>query len=152
VSVSAWQVEHAATLRPGERFSIAGYDVHFREITAGKGPNYQEQTGKFAVSRGGVAMAEVAPSRRLYDAPRQATTEAGIWPTLTGDLYVVLGEDASNGAFAIRAYFNPMVRCIWLGAVLMFIGGMLSLSDRRLRVGAPRRSRAAKALSPLPAE
>jgi cytochrome c-type biogenesis protein CcmF len=152
VAASAWQIERAATMRPGDTVSVAGYDITFRGLTQSRGPNFDEQSGQFVLSRAGAQVALVAPSRRLFDAPRQLTTEAGIYPTLAGDVYVILGEEATDGAFAIRIYFNPLVRLIWIGAVLMFLGGLLSLSDRRLRVGAPRPARAVGLRSPAPAE
>ena len=71
--------------------------------------------------------------------PPEPTTEAGIHAAWRGDLYVVLGDKQTAGGYAVRIYFNPLVRFIWLGAVIMFIGGGVSLSDRRLRVGAPGR-------------
>jgi cytochrome c-type biogenesis protein CcmF len=86
---------------------------------------------------------ELAPARRIYDMPQQATSEAGIHVSWAGDLYTVLGDETSDGGRVIRLYFNPLVRLIWIGAVIMALGGVLSLSDRRLRIGAPRRSRTA---------
>jgi cytochrome c-type biogenesis protein CcmF len=141
VATSAWQSERIVAMKPGETVAIAGYDLHFKGMAAGRGPNYSEDRGVFVVTRGGAPVTELAPSKRLYDAPRQPTTEAGIYNALAGDLYVVIGDAQQDGAFAVRLYFNPLVRFIWIGAVLMFIGGGLSLSDRRLRVGAPRRAR-----------
>jgi cytochrome c-type biogenesis protein CcmF len=88
------------------------------------------------------------PSKRLYNAPPQPTTEAGIYPAWTGDLYVALGDEQPSGAVAMRLYFHPLVRFIWIGAVIMFIGGAVSLSDRRLRVGAPQRARSRPAVVP----
>ena len=97
-----------------------------------------------AVTRGGAAVTELNPAKRLYDAPRQATTEAGIHAAWRGDLYVVLGDELKDGSgWVVRLYFNPLVRLIWLGAIVMALGGALSLSDRRLRIGAPRRARRA---------
>jgi cytochrome c-type biogenesis protein CcmF len=115
--------------------------LEFQGIESGRGPNYSEDRGRFVVTSGGQPVTELYPAKRLYDAPRQPTTEAGIHVALGGDLYVVLGDAQKDGAFAVRLYFNPLVRFIWIGAVLMFIGGAFSLSDRRLRVGAPRKSR-----------
>jgi len=69
------------------------------------------------------------------------TTEAGIHASWRGDLYAVLGDPLDGGAYSARLYFNPLVRLIWLGALVMFAGGAVSLSDRRLRVGAPMRGR-----------
>ncbi|MCB1509483.1 MAG: heme lyase NrfEFG subunit NrfE, partial [Hyphomicrobiaceae bacterium] len=93
-------------------------------------------------------------AKRLYRVPRQTTTEAGIYASVWGDLYVVLGDrQADKKSYAVRVYFNPLVRLIWIGALIMFFGGLLSLTDRRLRVGAPRRASAASPPSaPVPAE
>ena len=141
IATSAWQSERILAMKPGETTDIAGYTLEFRGTRDGRGPNYSEEIGTFAVSRSGRAITTLDPSKRLYDAPRQPTTEAAIHVALAGDLYVVLGDKHDNGAYAVRLYFNPLVRCIWIGAVVMFIGGALSLSDRRLRVGAPRKAR-----------
>ncbi len=148
IATSAWQSEKIQVVRPGERLDIAGYSLEFRGTAPINGPNYRETVGVFAVSSKGRAITELVPSKRLYTQPQQATTEAGIHVSWAGDLYAVLGDDQQNGAWSVRVYFNPLVRCIWLGAILMFIGGALSLSDRRLRVGAPRRA----ARVPAPAE
>ena len=136
---------------PGDSTEIAGYELAFRGVAPAQGPNYQEQVGLLAVTRGGAAVTELSPAKRLYDAPRQPTTEAGIHVALAGDLYVVLGDELKDGSgWVVRLYFNPLVRLIWLGAIVMALGGALSLSDRRLRIGAPRRARRAR--RPAPAE
>jgi cytochrome c-type biogenesis protein CcmF len=140
-ATSAWQSEKILTMKPGESASIAGYELTFKGVAPGDGPNYREVIGVMSVTRGGQPVVDVTPSKRQYSAPPQATSEAGIHVALLGDLYVVLGDEAGEGAWAVRLYFNPLVRLIWLGSIIMFIGGALSLSDRRLRVGAPRRSR-----------
>jgi cytochrome c-type biogenesis protein CcmF len=148
VTTSAYKSEHVLVMKPGETLQIAGYDVTFRGITEDKGPNYREQTGAFEVKRGGSIVTELMPSKRLYDAPPQPTTEAGIHVSWRGDLYLVLGDAQQAGGYSIRAYFHPLVRFIWLGALIMFLGGALSLSDRRLRVGAPVRSRRVPVAAP----
>jgi cytochrome c-type biogenesis protein CcmF len=85
---------------------------------------------------------ELTPSKREFTVEKSGTTEAGIHASWRGDLYAVLGDQLKDGAYSIRLYFNPLVRLIWLGAVVMFVGGGVSLSDRRLRVGAPKRAQA----------
>ena len=150
VATSAWQSERVVAMKPGDSTEIAGYELTFRGVAPAQGPNYQEQVGLLAVTRAGAAVTELDPSKRLYDAPRQATTEAGIHAAWRGDLYVVLGDELKDGSgWVVRLYFNPLVRLIWLGAIVMALGGALSLSDRRLRIGAPRRARRA---APTPAE
>jgi cytochrome c-type biogenesis protein CcmF len=96
----------------------------------------------FEVTRGGQPVTTLIPSKRSYAVEKSATTEAGIHNSWRGDLYIVLGDPLKDGAYSVRVYFNPMVRLIWLGALLMFFGGGVSLSDRRLRVGAPKRAKA----------
>jgi cytochrome c-type biogenesis protein CcmF len=147
VATTAWQSERVVTLKVGEQLEIAGYELTFRGVAPNQGPNYQEQVGLFAATRGGSPVTQLEPAKRIYDAPRQATTEAGIYAAWTGDLYVVLGDAMQDGrGWVVRAYFNPLVRLIWIGCLMMALGGVFSLSDRRLRVGAPRRAR-----RPLPA-
>jgi cytochrome c-type biogenesis protein CcmF len=140
-ATSAWQSETILTMRPGQTVHIAGYDVTFTGVAPNDGPNYREVIGLMQVARDGSRIVELAPSKRQYNVPPQATSEAGIHVALAGDLYVVLGDEVGGGAWNVRLYFNPLVRLIWIGAIIMFIGGGLSLSDRRLRVGAPRRAR-----------
>jgi cytochrome c-type biogenesis protein CcmF len=153
VATTAWQSEAVQAMKPGDRGEIAGYALVFRGVAPGLGPNYQEQIGLLTVTRsGGAPVTELRPAKRTYDAPRQTTTEAAIHVTWLGDLYVVLGDELAGGAFVVRFYFNPLVRLIWLGALIMALGGALSLSDRRLRIGAPRRARSRPITAPTPAE
>jgi cytochrome c-type biogenesis protein CcmF len=141
VATTAWQSETVLAMKPGERGEIAGFTFAFRGATPGQGPNYREQSALLVVTRDGAPVTELRPSKRLYDAPRQATSEAAIHVSWRGDLYAVLGDELADGGFVVRFYFNPLVRLIWLGAIVMALGGALSLSDRRLRIGAPRRAR-----------
>ncbi|HET6322428.1 MAG TPA: heme lyase CcmF/NrfE family subunit [Hyphomicrobium sp.] len=141
VSTSAYREEKILVMKPGEVVSIAGYDITFRGVAPRTGPNYREEVAVFDATRGGTQVSHLEPSRRIYDMPPEPTTEAGIHPGWRGDLYVVLGDAQTAGGYAVRVYFNPFVRFIWLGAVVMFIAGAISLSDRRLRVGAPGRAR-----------
>jgi len=141
VATSAYREERILVMKPGDEVSIAGYKLAFRGVAPATGPNYRAEVGLFDVTRGGAPVTKLEPSKRIYDAPPQPTTEAGIHVSWRGDLYVVLGDAQKGGGYAVRLYFNPLVRFIWLGALIMFIGGGVSLSDRRLRVGAPGRAR-----------
>ncbi len=147
VGTTAWQSERIVAMKNGDSAEIAGFTLTFRGTQQAQGPNYSEEIGRMEVSRGGALITTLHPSKRLYVAPRQPTTEAGIYARWSGDLYAVLGDAQGAGGYAVRLYFNPLVRLIWLGAVVMFIGGGLSLSDRRLRVGAPVRKRNSKAVA-----
>lgn len=140
VGTSAYKSEEILLMRPGDSKEIAGYTLTFRGAAPSQGPNYSETIGVFDVTREGAPVTRLEPSKRLYTAPPQPTSEAGIYAHWTGDLYAVLGDQQPDGGFAVRLYFHPLVRCIWLGALVMFFGGAVSLSDRRLRVGMPRRA------------
>jgi cytochrome c-type biogenesis protein CcmF len=150
VATSAYREEKILVMKPGDTTQLAGYTLAFQGATPRTGPNYREQVGGFDVTRGGNDIAVLEPSKRIYDAPPQPTSEAGIHPAWRGDLYVVLGDNQNDGGFAVRVFFNPLVRFIWIGALIMFLGGAVSLSDRRLRIGVPRRTR--RATAPAPAE
>jgi cytochrome c-type biogenesis protein CcmF len=142
VATTAWRSEAILALKPGESAEIAAYTLTFKGVAARDGPNYREQAAVFAVTRGGRTVTELTPSKRKFTVERTDTTEAGIHASWRGDLYAVLGDPLKDGAYSIRLYFNPLVRFIWIGAIVMFVGGGISLSDRRLRVGAPKRSEA----------
>ena len=142
VATTAWRSEQILALKPGDSADIAGYTVAFKGVAPRQGPNYQERVAVFAVTRNGKTVAELLPSKSQFTVERSDTTEAGIHVGWRGDLYAVLGDPLKDGAYSVRLYFNPLVRLIWLGALVMFAGGAVSLSDRRLRVGAPRRTQA----------
>ena len=152
IATSAYQSERILVMKPGDQVEIAGYSLTFKGAAPQRGPNYREEVGVFEVERGGSAVTTLTPSKRIYDAPPQPTSEAGIHVSWRGDLYAVLGDQQATvpGGYAVRVYFNPLVRFIWIGALVMFLGGLLSLSDRRLRIGVPQRARLRA--RPLPAE
>ncbi len=141
LATGVWRSEAILVMKPGEATSIAGYDLTFSAIGERPGPNYTEQVADFVARVGGTQVATLQPAKRSYPVERQSTTEAGIHSAWAGDLYAVIGEPQPGGGFAVRLYFNPLVQFIWLGALVMFLGGALALSDRRLRVGAPTRAK-----------
>lgn len=138
VATTAWRSERIEALAPGGTVDIAGYELTFEGVAPHQGPNYQERVGIFKVTRSGSPVTTLTPSKRAFTVEKSATTEAGIHNSWRGDLYVVLGDPLQDGAYSVRMYFNPLVRLIWIGALIMFFGGAVSLSDRRLRVGAPK--------------
>ena len=145
-------------MAPGDSVEKAGYDFTFRGVRKIQGPNYSIDRGEFEVTRGGDLVTRLFPEKRFYTVQKTLTTEAAIHATWIADLYVAIDESRAaagegDGSWSIRIYYNPLVPWIWLGAVIMMLGGLVSLSDRRLRVGAPRRakSRAPEIPSPQPA-
>ncbi|MEM7774183.1 MAG: heme lyase CcmF/NrfE family subunit [Pseudomonadota bacterium] len=149
VTMTAYRTENVLIMKTGDTVAIAGYDLRFDGAAAATGPNYQAERGTFTVTRGGDFIATLLPERRMYTAPAQSTSEAGIFPSWRGDLYAVLGDRQTAGGYTVRVYFNPFVRWIWLGTLIMSLGGIVSLSDRRLRIGAPRRAAVKAAPQPV---
>jgi cytochrome c-type biogenesis protein CcmF len=146
VCVMGLQLERIVAMKPGDTIEIAGYVLNFKDIVPVKGPNFTEDQAHFALSTDeGVALGAIVSAKRLYTARQMPTTEAGIATRGLSQIYVSLGDPASNGGVVVRVWWKPLVTLIWLGAVVMMLGGALSLSDRRLRVGAPasRKQRAA---------
>ena len=137
---SVWQIEKIQIMRPGDKVEIAGYTILFDGAGRVEGPNYNALQGSFSVFEGADKVTTLLPEKRSYPAENSDTTEAAIHTNLYSDLYIVLGDADGKGGWATRIYFNPLVPWIWVGAILMAVGGALSLTDRRLRVGAPRRS------------
>jgi cytochrome c-type biogenesis protein CcmF len=132
------RIERIAVMQPGEVVELAGYDVRLEGVGEAQGPNYTARRATFAVTRGGAAVTTLASEKRFVPVERTPTTEAGIDTNLWRDLYFVLGDQAPDGGWTVRLYYNPLVLWIWGGAGIMALAGILSLTDRRLRVGAPR--------------
>ncbi len=154
VAVTAWSSERIAEMSPGQTLSIAGYRLTFDGILDQTGPNYHALVGHFTVRRPDASLVGIMePSRRDFQDRQTVTTEAALMRRGVSQLYISLGDPNKNGAVAVRLYFKPAVLMIWLGGLFMFLGGALSLSDRRLRVGAPRPAKARSAKPALqPAE
>jgi cytochrome c-type biogenesis protein CcmF len=127
-------------MRPGEAAEVGDYLFTFQGIAPAQGPNYRAERGTFTVTRHGRTIAMLFPERRFYNVEGRQTTEAAIHTTWFADLYAVVGESDGNGAVSVRLYHNPLVPWIWAGAIVMALGGAISLSDRRHRVGAPARA------------
>jgi len=146
VSVTAWGSERIAALRSGESIDVAHYRLTFEGLFDRAGPNYRERVGRFVVRRtSGEWLGIIEPSRRSFPARNMATTEAALMTRRLSQLYLSLGDPNPDGTVPVRLYFKPQVLMIWIGALIMFAGGALSLSDRRLRVGAPRPAKKAAA-------
>ncbi len=141
-SAGSLRADRVEALAPGQSLAIAGYEVRLETTGSYEGPNYWSVYGDFSVLTAGRVIDRVRAERRSYPTEAQGTSEVGLHASLWGDLYVVLGEQQADGvSWAVTAAIHPFVRWIWFGAGLMTLGGLLSLSDGRFRVGAPRRAR-----------
>ena len=145
IAISLWKVEVIVALKPGEQVAVGDYSVTFQGEAPLAGANYTGKVGHFLVKQGDREVVNLMSEKRNFQPSGMATTEVGLLQTFLGDVYVVMGDETADGSRAMRMYFNPLVNFIWIGALIMFFGGMLSLTDRRYRVGAPKR-----AISSLP--
>jgi cytochrome c-type biogenesis protein CcmF len=148
---TAWRSERIETLHAGDTLPIAGRTLHFVGVTEGNVENYQVQRAEIVVDRPGSAPFTVYPERRWYPIAGSRTTNTSITTNGFGDLYLALGDPDGKGGWVLRAYYNPLVPWIWFGALLAALGGLVSLSDRRLRMQLPR-PRAAPAIGSRPAD
>jgi cytochrome c-type biogenesis protein CcmF len=138
--MTAWASEKIEMLRPGQSLQLAGYDVRLRSVAEVPGPNYEAERAIFDISRNGKPSTQLSSERRFYPVRRQLTTAAGIRTNLVSNVYVTLGDPGNAGAWAVRFYYHPFIPLVWIGALMMALGGFVSLADRRLRVGAPQRA------------
>ena len=153
VGASLWLTEEQALMRPGDSVAVAGLTVTFERVEERRGPNYTTEVGVLTLAKDGRALAVLEPEQRWYPVAQQATVEAAIVPRWAHDVYVAMGEprDTPDGpARVIRVYHHPLVLWLWGGGLLMVAGGVISLTDRRYRVGAPAR-RAKPATQAVPA-
>ena len=136
-----WTQERIQAMAPGDSVELAGYQVRLDGVSPVKGPNYDAQRASFTVTDKGKLVAVLRPERRIVHPQEQAVTNIGIRTNFFADIYAVVGEPdpARPGAYVTRLYHHPLVPWIWVGAVIMVFGGIMSLTDRRLRVGAPSR-------------
>ena len=141
IAESQWNSERIVSLKPGGSVSVSGYDLTLDQMVPRKGPNYSELIARFTVRRDGEVVDVLEPSKRTFPQRQMSTTEAALLTRGASQLYLSLGDVAADGAIAIRLYHKPLVLLIWFGCVVMVLGGALSLSDRRLRVGAPKPAR-----------
>lgn len=148
VVLSVWKVEVITTMKPGETADLAGYQVTFVGEEPMQGANYDGTRGTFRITRDGREVQTVASEKRVFQPSRMPTTEVGLSQGLLGDIYIVLGDTVQGGARNVRLSYNPMASLIWLAAGIMFVGGLMSLTDRRLRLGVPGRAMPRPAAAP----
>jgi cytochrome c-type biogenesis protein CcmF len=147
VAETAFRVERTVALGVGEQASFQGRTVTLERVESGEGPNFYADRAVLRLTGQGRPVV-LTPSRRFYPAAKMPTTEVAIRSGVFGDVYAALGDPAMVGgrrAWTVRLYWNPLIGLVFGGAALMALGGLVSLTDRRLRVGAPSPAKAARA-------
>jgi len=143
---SLYSHEKDVRMAPGDTYALGGYVFTFQGVVDYRGPNYVANQGTVQVLRNGQPVATLKPSKRVYNVQRMPMTEAGIDAGLFRDLFVALGDPLDGGAWAVRLYHKPFVRWIWLGALIMGVGGIIAAGDRRYRTLARRATASAGAV------
>jgi cytochrome c-type biogenesis protein CcmF len=139
-AASAFAQEAIEILKPGGSIAIAGYELTLEHVDRLQGPNYTADDAAIRVTSGGTLVTTMHPERRFFPLQKQTTGETAIRTNLLADLYVALGDSDTQGAWTVRVYWKPLVPWIWIGAIIMAFGGVVSLSDRRWRVGVASRT------------
>jgi cytochrome c-type biogenesis protein CcmF len=148
VGETQWGAERIVAMKPSDRVTLRHYDFTFDGTVPRTGSNYRDLVARFTVRRDGEVLGTMQPAKRTFLSRNSSTTQAALMARGFSQLYVSLGDVNPDGSIVVRIYHKPMVLMIWLGAVIMVIGGAFSLSDRRLRVGAPRPARSPAVMQP----
>lgn len=147
----AWTEEAVQSLAVGESAHIADHTFTLSAIREYQGPNFVAREATITIATPGERTVILTPEKRVYTVEGMPTTEAGIQSSFTGDIYAVIGDQDESGKWITRFYVKPMIPWMWAGGLIMVFGGLMSLSDRRYRIGAPTRSHKAAAKA-VPAE
>ena len=132
--VGAYQEEKDVRMSAGDTVSVGGYQIQFQGVNVVPGPNYQAMRGTFLLNQNGNAQTIMYPEKRNYFSSTMPMTEAAIDVGLTRDIYVSLCEELSDKSWAVRVYYKPFIDWVWGGCLLMALGGILSISDKRYRI------------------
>lgn len=151
VCETTWNSENISSMKPQDVVTVGGYQVRLDDVTQQQGPNYREAVSHFTVMEDGKTIGVLTPSKRNFATRQMSTTEAALLTRGASQIYISLGDAHADGSVAVRIYHKPLVLLIWFGPVIMAFGGLLSLTDRRLRVGAPKPAKAGKKTGALQA-
>jgi len=135
-AMMAWEAEDIRVIQEGDSLELAGYTLRLDDVTRAQGPNYRTTMAMLTLGRDGREIATMRPEKRVYPVAQMPTTEAALDNGFLRDIYVSIGDPQDGGGWAVRTYYKPLANWIWGGAILMALGGLLSLSDRRYRVAA----------------
>ena len=145
----AWEVEDIRVAQVSQPYLVGNYEITLNSVMRLEGPNYFATRADITVTNDGRPVARLYPEKRSYPVAEMPTTEAAISNGILRDVYLVIGDPQIDGGWAVRTYIKPLANWIWAGAIIMALGGLISLTDRRLRVAAGARRRAAQG---VPAE
>lgn len=132
--VQNYEVERTVRMSPGDTFAESGYEFRFTELGERQGPNFVSEVATFEIARNGSVIDIVDSEKRFYTIQRQVMTQTALQVSPFRDLYIAMGEELNDGSWAVRIHIKPFVRWIWMGGVIMAIGGLLSASDKRYRL------------------
>jgi len=147
VGAGVWHSEQIQVLAPGQSMMIAGYELRLDSTDQVKGPNYNADRAHITVLANGSEITKIAPEKRNYPAEQMVTTWSSIRTTIISDLYVVLGDPREGGGWVVRAYVNPLAPFIWLGAIVMALGGFFAVGGRIVAHQRARRAATATAVA-----
>ncbi len=131
--VSNYDLERDVRLAPGQSVNVKGYDFYFAGLRDADGSNYDGYVADFKISKNNIMVTTLHAEKRIYTVAGSMMTEAAIDSGITRDLYVAMGEKLGDGTWAVRIYYKPFVNWMWFGALLMAIGGVFAISDKRYR-------------------
>jgi cytochrome c-type biogenesis protein CcmF len=151
-TVTTWQQENIVSLKLGDATTISSYGVKLINVAQVPGPNYQAERGTFEISSGGMVFAVMSAERRFYPLQQMQTNQTGIRTNLISNIYIAMGEADKNAGWTVRLYYHPLAPWLWIGGFVMALGGFVSLSDRRFRVGVAQASKNRQPATLAPAE
>jgi len=131
--VSAFNIEADRSISVGDSVAVAGYEYKLNAINEVGGPNYRAIEAEIDIYQNNEFLAQLKPQKRTYIVQQSPMTESAILAKWNKDLFVALGDSLGNGAWSIRVQYKPMIRWIWLGCIVMALGGLIAISDRRYR-------------------
>ena len=140
--VSAFGIESDRAMRIGETLEVGGYEFEMQDLRNVEGPNYSAIEAVVEIRKDGEFVGTVRPQKRQYLVQKSWMTEAGIFATWNKDLFVALGDQLGNGSWSVRVQYKPLIRFIWFGALIMALGGLIAVSDRRYRLRATSKAKA----------
>jgi cytochrome c-type biogenesis protein CcmF len=151
-TVTTWQKENIISLRPGDSTMIGSYGVKLITVDQVPGPNYEAERGTFELSYHSLPFKVMTAERRFYPVQQSQSNQTGIRTNFFSNVYIAMGEADNTGGWTVRLYYHPMAPWLWIGGFIMALGGFVSLSDRRLRVGVAEAKKTSAKRAPLSSE